>query len=377
MTKHQAVKPKKKAAAQPAAAPVVRDQRWQAVVARDAEADGRFVYSVKTTGVYCRPSCAARQPNPQNVAFHEDPAAAEAAGFRACKRCKPDQLAQPHAQAIAAICRLLESAEAPPKLADLAARAKLSPHHFQRVFKAALGMSPAVYFQIHRARKVRDELTEAKTVTEAIYQSGYNSSGRFYAQINDILGMTPKEFRKGGKGVVIRFAIGECSLGAILVASTDKGVCAILIGEEPDQLARELQDRFAHAEVVGGDAEYEKLVAKVVGMVENPGAKVDLPLDIHGTAFQQKVWQALRSIPPGATVTYAEVAASIHMPKAARAVGGACARNHLAMAIPCHRVVRNDGAVSGYAWGAERRKALLEKEAATAKLAADVKRRSL
>ena len=340
--------------------------RWAALAARDAAADGAFFYSVRTTGVYCRPSCAARPARPENVAFHATTADAEAAGFRPCKRCKPDQapLAQRNAAAVAAACQLIESAEEAPGLEALAAEAGMSPFHFHRVFKSVTGVTPKAYADARRAERVRQALGEAGTITEAIYDAGFNSGGRFYEQSDKVLGMTPTRFRAGGEAAQIRFAVGECSLGSILVAATDKGVCAILFGDDPDDLLRDLQDRFDKAELIGGDAEFEALVAQVVGFVEQPRLGLDLPLDVRGTAFQQRVWQALAEIPAGQTASYAQVAEQIGKPSAVRAVAQACAANALAVAIPCHRVVRNDGALSGYRWGVERKRALLDREAA-------------
>ena len=347
------------------AAAVVSDPRWDAVVRRDRDADGQFFYSVKTTGVYCRPSCAARGARPENVEFHGSAEAAERAGFRPCKRCKPDQLplVEQHAATVAELCRMIENAEQAPTLAQLAAHAGLSTFHLHRVFKAATGLTPKQYAAAHRTKRVKVELGRSSTVTEAIYGAGYNSNGRFYEQSNDVLGMTPTAFRSGGANTEIRFAIGECSLGSILVAASERGVCAILIGDDPDALARDLQDRFPRAHLIGGDSQFEQLVAKVVGFVEAPALGLDLPLDVRGTAFQQRVWQALREIPAGQTVSYSQVANRIGSPKAVRAVGAAVGANPLAVAIPCHRVIRNDGSLCGYRWGVERKRALIEREA--------------
>ncbi len=346
------------------AAKTAGDPRWSAVVARDRADDGRFFYSVKTTGVFCRPSCGARTPRPENVAFHSTPVDAIRAGFRACRRCKPDQrsLAEEHASTIAELCRFIEHAESAPTLRELSSRAGLSAHHLHRVFKAITGLTPKGYAAAHRARRVRDELGHSGTVTEAIYGAGYSSSGRFYAESNQMLGMTPSRYRAGGAETPIRFAVGESSLGSILVARSERGVCAILLGDDPDALARELQDRFPRAELIGGDADFEALVAQVVGFVESPALGLDLPLDIRGTAFQQRVWQALGAIPAGETASYAEFARRIGAPRSVRAVAQACGANALAVAIPCHRVVRNDGALSGYRWGVERKRALLDRE---------------
>ncbi|GGY20563.1 bifunctional transcriptional activator/DNA repair enzyme protein Ada [Rhodanobacter panaciterrae] len=347
------------------AAATLTDPRWAAVQARDARADGTFFYSVRTTGVYCRPSCGARPARPENVAFYDSTAAAERAGFRPCKRCKPDQpsLQEQHAAMITEACRLIENAETPPTLEQLTKPSGLSPFHFHRVFKAVTGLTPKQYAAAHRARRVRRELDRGGSVTEAIFDAGYNASSRFYEVSNQMLGMTPSSYRAGGVDHDIRFAIGECSLGAILVAQSERGVCAILFGDDPDALARDLQDRFPKANLIGGDHAFEQLVARVVGFVEAPALGLDLPLDVRGTAFQQRVWQALREIPAGVTVSYSDIAQRIGSPKAVRAVAGACAANMLAVAIPCHRVVRNDGGLSGYRWGVERKRALLAREA--------------
>ncbi len=344
--------------------PAELDPRWALVAARDRSADGAFYYSVSTTGVYCRPSCAARLPNPRNVRFHPTCAHAEQAGFRPCKRCKPNQasLEARHAAKVARACRLIEGADEAPTLAELAAAAGLSPHHFHRVFKAATGLTPKDYAAAHRAKRVRDELKRSDTVTEAIYGAGFNSNSRFYERADAMLGMTPSDFRAGGTNTDIQFAVGECSLGSILVAKSPKGVCAILLGDDPDTLLRDLQDRFPRARLIGGDADFEAMVAQVVGFIEAPGLGFGLPLDVRGTAFQQRVWQALREIPTGSTASYTEIARRIGAPKAVRAVAAACAANALAVAIPCHRVVRTDGALSGYRWGVERKRALLARE---------------
>jgi len=343
----------------------VGDPRWAAVVTHDPQSDGRFFYSVRTTGVYCRPSCAARTPRPENVAFHATAAEARRAGFRACRRCKPDQppLAARHAAMVADLCRLLEAAETPPTLDELARHAKLSPYHLHRVFKALTGLTPKAYAAAHRGKRMRAGLEAGGTVTEALYDAGYGSGGRFYAEADKVLGMTPTRFRAGGAGAEIRFAVGQCALGAILVACSERGVCAIELGDDPEVLARRLQDRFPHATWVGGDTRFERWVAAVVGFVEAPRIGLTLPLDVRGTAFQQRVWQALQTIPPGQTASYAEIAARLGAPTASRAVAQACGANPLAVAIPCHRVVRSDGALSGYRWGIERKRALLAREA--------------
>ena len=347
------------------ASETLNDPRWPAVIARDAAADGKFFYSVRTTGVYCRPSCASRRARPENVQFHATRQEAERDGFRPCKRCRPDQppLSRQHAAKIAAACKLIERSDPVPGLDVLAKYAGMSSYHFHRVFKAVTGLTPKAYATAHRASKVRGRLGRSGTVTEAIYEAGFSSSSRFYEKADQVLGMKPSNYRAGGANTEIRFAIGECSLGSILVASSERGVCAILIGNDPEALVRELQDKFPRSNLIGGDSGFERLVAKVVGFVEAPAIGLDLPLDIRGTAFQQRVWQAIRKIPAGSTASYSDIAKRIGSPKSVRAVAQACAANSLAVAIPCHRVVRNDGGLSGYRWGVERKRTLLKREA--------------
>jgi AraC family transcriptional regulator of adaptative response/methylated-DNA-[protein]-cysteine methyltransferase len=343
----------------------MNDPRWTAVMARDRDADGTFWYSVRTTGVYCRPSCGARRPKPEHVRFHQTIAEAERAGFRPCRRCRPAEppLAQRYAAKIADVCRAIEAAPTTPRLAALARRAGLSPHHFHRVFKAVTGVTPRAYAAAQRSTRVRLELDKrSKTVTEAIYDAGFNSGGRFYETSDQLLGMTPTSYRAGGADTTMKFAVGECSLGSVLVAQSAKGVCAIFLGDDPDALVRNLQDRFPRATLVGGDAAFEQVVAKVIGVVEAPAIGLDLPLDVRGTAFQQRVWRALREIPAGSTASYTEIAVRIGAPTSARAVAQACGANPVAVAIPCHRVVRTDGALSGYRWGVERKRTLLKRE---------------
>lgn len=338
--------------------------RWVAIVNRDKTADGQFVYAVKTTGVYCRPSCSSRQAKVENIEFYADNDAAERAGYRPCKRCRPTQLsqAQQHAEKISQACRLIEQAETPFTLDALATELNLSAFHFHRLFKSITGLTPKAYTSATRSARIRQQLVEKGSVTDAIFEAGYNSNGRFYEQSNQLLGMTPTRYRQGGRDTALHFAVGESSLGAILMAKSELGICAILLGDDPALLVQQLQDKFPQAELIGGDAEFEQWFAQVVGLVEAPQLGLDLPLDIRGTAFQQRVWQALREIPAGDTASYADIAAKIGAPKAVRAVAGACAANMLAVAIPCHRVIRQDGALSGYRWGIERKKRLLEKE---------------
>ncbi len=342
------------------------DPRWTALRTRDPRADGAFFYAVRTTGVYCRPSCGARAPRSENVVFYATAVEAERAGFRPCRRCQPERpsLAARRADLVADLCRFIGAAARVPTLDELARRARLSPHHVHRVFRDVTGVTPRAYAAAHRARSLRDELGRSDSVTTAIYNAGYQSAGRFYEESHRVLGMTPTKYRDGGRDAVIRFAVGACSLGSILVAATTRGVCAILLGGDPNRLVRDLQDRFPQAELIGGDAKFERLVARVVGLVERPGSRQNLPLDVRGTAFQQRVWQALREIPPGRTLSYTELAGRIGSPRSVRAVARACAANTLAVAIPCHRVVRTDGELSGYRWGVERKRALLDREAA-------------
>ncbi|MEP7303476.1 MAG: bifunctional DNA-binding transcriptional regulator/O6-methylguanine-DNA methyltransferase Ada [Caldimonas sp.] len=345
---------------------ITADPRWARVAARDKSADGAFWYSVATTGVYCRPSCPSRPANPKNVRLHDSIEAAEQAGFRACRRCHPNGLSVDAANAaiVAKACRLIEDAAEPLSLAALAASVELSPHYFHRLFRQATGVTPRAYAAARRSARLRAVLPGAASVTQAFHEAGFGSNGRFYEASAGLLGMSPGRYRSGGAHEVLSFALGQCSLGAILVASSQKGVAAILLGDDPAALLRELEDRFPKARLVGGDAGYERLVAQVVGLVEAPASGLALPLDVRGTAFQQRVWQALREIPAGTLATYSAIAAKIGAPGSVRAVAGACAANPLAVAIPCHRVVRHDGDVSGYRWGVARKRALIAREGA-------------
>ncbi|MGH7070639.1 MAG: bifunctional DNA-binding transcriptional regulator/O6-methylguanine-DNA methyltransferase Ada [Acetobacteraceae bacterium] len=339
--------------------------RWAAFRARDRRADGAFVTAVRTTGIYCRPSCRVRQPRPENVRFYTTAADARAAGFRPCKRCNPDRVgrATEAERTVARACRLIETAEEMPSLEAIARASGLSQFHFHRVFKAATGVTPMAYAAECRARRVREQLGRTATVTEAIYAAGYNSNGRFYAEANERLGMTPSAFRDGGKGSSIQYAIGTCSLGRILVAATERGVAAIAFGEDDDALEHNLRARFPSARLVPAPASFSSTLAQVIEAVETPAKGLNLPLDVRGTAFQTRVWQALSEIPPGKTASYAAIARRVGNPKAARAVAAACAANPLPVAIPCHRVVRSDGGLAGYAYGVERKRALLAREA--------------
>lgn len=341
------------------------DERWTAVVARDSAADSKFYYSVKTTGVFCKPSCGARLPKRENVEFHLTVSNAVTAGFRQCKRCRPDEpsLAERQALVVARACDIIHSADMAPSLTELAVAMGMSRFHFQRVFKAVTGLTPKSYAAAHRTRRFQQNVRTSTTVTDAIYESGFGSNGTFYATSTSSLGLTPSELRNGGSGTEIRYAVGQCSLGSILTAATSRGVCAILLGDDPATLVKDLEHRFQDAELVGNDPDFATLMAAVISFVEEPSVGLNLPLDIRGTAFQHRVWHALRKIPVSSTVSYSEIAKSIGIPGASRAVSGACAANPVAVAVPCHRVVRKDGGLAGYRWGVDRKRSLLEREA--------------
>ncbi len=343
---------------------ILTDPRWQALCTRHPNADYAFFYAVVTTGVFCRPSCRARRPRPENVRFFSTVREAEAAGFRACKRCRPKEpsVGAKNAAMIADICRLIEQAENTPSLTALAERAGLSRFHFHRLFKAVTGVTPAEYAAARRGARVRSALRQSATVTEAIYGAGFSTSGRFYEQADAMLGMQPAVFRAGGAREEIAVASGNSSLGKVLVAQTSRGVCAILLGDAEEPLMQDLRQRFPQATLRPASADEQKIVGRAIRRVETPEAAIDLPLDIQGTLFQKRVWKALQKIRPGTTATYAEIAAAVEMPQAARAVAGACAANKIAVAIPCHRVVGKNGKLSGYRWGIARKQALLARE---------------
>jgi AraC family transcriptional regulator of adaptative response/methylated-DNA-[protein]-cysteine methyltransferase len=340
--------------------------KWEALRRRDPAADGEFLYSVKTTGVYCRPSCTSRNARSENIVFHSTAADAERAGFRPCKRCRPDLPARVDREAalVAEACRTIEASDEMPALSKLAARAGISPYHFHRMFKRIAGVTPRSYASAHRKRRVQENLASGSEVTEAIYAAGFNSSSRFYEQASGMLGMKPSVYRQGGEGERIRHSLGVSSLGNVLVAATERGLCAILLGDEPAALLADLERRFPNADLREGDAQFADWVAKVIHFVDDPKANkgIGLPLDLRGTAFQCRVWEALRNIPAGETITYGQIAERIGRPGAARAVGRACADNALAVAIPCHRVVGSNGEIGGYRWGAKRKRQLLERE---------------
>lgn len=339
------------------------DPRWPLLARRDAAADGAFVYAVVTTGVYCRPTCPSRRAKPENVRFFATPAEARGAGFRPCLRCDPDGLSRTAANAgkVADLCRFIEAAERAPTLAELAARAGWSPFHLQRTFKALTGLSPRAYAAAWRAERFRAALDGGESVTGAVYAAGYGSPSRVYE--GGELGMTPRSYRRGAVAEEIVFAFGRCDLGSVLVAATSRGICAILLGDTEDDLRAELAQRYPQAAFVAAPPEFSDAVAAVVTMIETPRQSLDLPLDIRGTAFQRRVWEALRAIPTGATATYSDIADRLGLPpRAVRAVAGACAANPLAVAVPCHRVKRRDGNLAGYYWGLWRKRALIDRE---------------
>lgn len=345
--------------------PILHDEsRWQAVLDRDAHADGQFVFAVLTTGIFCRPSCRARHPLRQNVRFYADASAAQAAGFRACKRCQPDKT-DPQQQRIDKVteaCRLLEQ-ERTLTLDELAQAVAVSPYHFHRLFKSVTGMTPRAWQQAWRARKLRETLVASETVTDAVLAAGFPASSSYYRQADSTLGMTARQYRRGGDTQRVRFTLQSCVLGRCLVAASSRGICAVLPGDSDAALIADLAQIFPNAQREEADDAFQQQVAQVIALLDGQRSTLQLPLDIRGTAFQQQVWQALRDIPVGETRSYQQVADSIHKPKAARAVANACAANTLALVIPCHRVVRQSGALSGYRWGEARKAELLKREA--------------
>ncbi len=336
------------------------DACWDAFIRRDRGLDGRFVGAVLTTGIYCKPSCAARHPRRENMIFLSDPAAARAAGFRACLRCCPDEVGRDRL-AVEAARAFIAGAETPPSLEEVAAHAGYAPHHFHRLFKRETGLTPAAYARSLRAERLKSALAEGGSVTAAIYEAGYNAPSRAYADAEKHLGMTPSAWKDGGRDVVIRHKVIATSLGPLLVAATERGLCRISF----DEAEEDLRQRFPKARISPADARLDGLAAHVARLIDDPAHAPDLPLDVCGTAFQQAVWAALRAIPPGETRSYGEIAAAIGRPGAVRAAGTACGDNRLAVLIPCHRVLRNDGSLGGYAYGPERKQALLEREKRT------------
>ncbi len=346
---------------------------WAAVAARDAAADGRFFVGVRTTGIYCRPVCPSRLPLRRNVAFYATAAEAEAAGFRPCKRCRPNEPSAASRQiaAIERACELIRRRETVPPLADLAAAAGISRFHFHRLFKQVTGTTPGDYAKTHRMGRLARRLDAGEPVAPAIYGAGFGASSRAYAAAPAGLGMTPAERRHGGAGVAIRFATVATPLGWVLVAASERGICRVVFGGDRAELERDLRARFPAADIRPADAELRDWAGRVACFVTAPERQPALPLDIMGTAFQAQVWRALQRIPPGRTARYAEIAAAIGRPTAVRAVARACAGNDLALLVPCHRVVRGDGSLGGYRWGVERKRELLAREAAAAAPAKD------
>ncbi|UXY12491.1 bifunctional DNA-binding transcriptional regulator/O6-methylguanine-DNA methyltransferase Ada [Kosakonia sp. ML.JS2a] len=339
------------------------EQRWQAVLARSPQADGQFVFAVLTTGIFCRPSCTARHALRQNVRFYPDAQSAVAAGFRPCKRCQPDTIhpQQQRLDKIANACRLLEQ-DAPVTLARLAEQAAMSPYHFHRLFKSATGMTPKAWQQAFRARRLRATLVDSDTVTDAVLAAGFPDSSTYYRHADASLGMTARQFRAGGDDTEVWFTLSDCSLGRCLVAESARGICAILLADSDEPLIAELSAIFPHAHRAQGNEAFTRRVTQVIQRIDNADSPFTLPLDLRGTAFQLRVWQALREIPVGETMSYQALAQKIGKPCAVRAVASACAANKLAIVIPCHRVVRGDGALSGYRWGTARKAQLLRRE---------------
>ena len=342
---------------------ITDDDRWQSVVDRDVNADGQFVFAVQTTGIFCRPSCRAKHALRKNVRFYADAQQAQDAGFRPCKRCQPDKdSAQQHRlDKIARACQLLEQ-ESPLTLDELAQQVAMSPYHLHRLFKATTGMTPKVWQQSWRARRLRDALAKGVPVTQAILNAGFPDSSSYYRKADQALGMTAKQFRKGGDNVSVRYTLADCALGRCLVAESERGICAILLGDDDATLVADLHALFPAAQDVPADANVQQRVREVIVALNARDASLSLPLDIRGTVFQQQVWQALRTIPCGETVSYQQLASAIGKPKAVRAVASACGANKLAIVIPCHRVIRGDGALSGYRWGIARKAQLLQRE---------------
>lgn len=337
------------------------DTQWQHVIARDPRQDGRFVFAVRTTGIYCRPSCPSRRPRRDSVEFFEDPQQAEQAGYRACLRCKPTQIST-QAKAVMFARRLLDEAEGVLTLAELSQRVGVSPFHLQRLFKRATGLSPREYQSARRMQHVKHGLRKGDDVTTALYDAGFGSPSRLYEKSGQQLGMTPGTYRRGGVGATVNYAILPSALGRVLVAATSRGLCAVRFGETAAELKRELREEFHAAAIVRDDAALQPYIQPLLASMRGERVTIDLPLDVRATAFQKKVWDALRTIPRGETRSYSEVARDIGDPHAVRAVARACASNPVAIAIPCHRVVRSDGDLAGYRWGITRKRKLLERE---------------
>ena len=340
------------------------ESRWAAVVDRDRSADGCFYYAVQTTGVFCRPGCSSRLPKRRNVAFFSTPAEAESAGYRSCKRCRPKVVSanERTEKLIVASCRAIEQSEKPISLTDLAAAAGLSTYHFQRLFKKIVGLTPKQYGSTHRAKRFRGLLRSSLSVTDALYSAGYGSSSRLYEKTKEDLAMQPKAYKNGAKGIKIQYDFARCFLGWVLVAATERGICAVELGDDPATLSVQLRDHFPKADLEKAGSGFASLIQAVISFIQEPKSSSNLPLDIQGTAFQQKVWSALGKIKPGCTANYAEIAEVIGNPNAVRAVASACGSNKLAVLIPCHRVIYKDGRTGNYRWGVERKQLLLAHE---------------
>jgi AraC family transcriptional regulator of adaptative response/methylated-DNA-[protein]-cysteine methyltransferase len=337
---------------------MIADQEaWAAFERRDRQWDGRVIGAVKTTGIYCKPSCPARRPKRENVEFFATVGEARAAGYRPCLRCKPDEVGRDR-EAVAKAAKLIEQAEEAPGLAELAAAVGYAPHHFQRLFKRDLGVSPADYARALRAQRAEDALKANGRVTDAIYDAGYAGPSGFYSDARERLGMTPSAWRDGGRGATIRWTTFDSPLGQMLIAATDKGICRLTFDDSEASLRR----LFPSAEIIKDDGGLRALVEGALAAIERPLAAPDLPIDVAGTAFQEKVWRELRKIPLGETRSYAQIAAAIGQPKAVRAVGTANGDNHVAVLIPCHRVIRSDGSLGGYGGGLDRKRKLLAAE---------------
>jgi len=340
------------------------DARWHAVLNNNSSADGSFYYAVLTTGIYCRPSCTSRLPNRANVEYFTTCEEAEAAGYRACKRCKPTtkSKAVETEQKIIHSCRIIEESETSLKLDELAAQVNLSPYHFHRLFKKIVGVTPKQYASRNKSQRFQKSLKTSPSITDAIYSAGYGSSGGAYDKTQDQLAMKPKVYRKGAAGITITYGLAQCFLGWVIVAATDRGICAIEFGDDPDALPDQVQSRFPKAQLKEADRGFKTLINEVVEFIESPGGDFKIPLDIQGSAFQQQVWNVLRRVKPGETLSYTEVAEKIGNPNAVRAVASACASNKLAVVIPCHRIISKAGKLSGYRWGTKRKKMLLDLE---------------
>ena len=340
------------------------DKLWTAVKNRDSGAEGTFVYAVKTTGIYCRPGCSSRLPKRSNVEFYSTAPDAEHAGYRPCKRCSPDStpIAEVKANLITAACRRIESSPTQPSLAELAAEANMSQGHFHRLFKKLTGITPKEYASSKQSDRFLEALDDGNSITTAVYEAGYSGPGRAYDQLKTRMGMTPSDYGKGAPGITIRYALAECFLGWTLVAATDRGICAVMFGDDPSELPGMLLKRFTKADLRESSPDETEILKRAIAEIDTPPETFSIPLDIIGTAFQKRVWKALMEVPPGETAGYGDIAERIGRPKAVRAVASACGANRIALFIPCHRIIRRDGGLGGYRWGLERKRIILERE---------------